>query len=193
MHILRTIALAVLTVPFAAAAHATGVGACAWSQLPAEDHRAVFQGYHAGMRSGMSELAKRDAQVRAGVAVCVRQVAVPKNWAQAVVASEVIQEGAAMESASVGGPNRRQLDAAWREAPAPSRECFRANASRVFGIQGGSCPDPKAPGWFLQRFNISPTSQRALASQVLIFSNAKAQSEWAEALISRFAEQNAKP
>jgi hypothetical protein len=116
------------------------VGACAWAKLPV-DRQAVLLGYHAGIQSGMSEL---DA--------CARDTDVPNLWAQVAVGSEVIQEGAAIEIASAAGASRDQLEAAWREAPATSRECFPGQ--RVEGLWRCARRLPQSEGAALVRSTI---------------------------------------
>lgn len=161
------------------------VSACAWAKAPAEDRAAFLSAYASSMQTAAAFLSGRDDQLRAGVLQCANRADIPKLWARAAIGSQAIQQGAASQIASKGGPDRNQLDKSWQEAPATPRDCVRANAAKAFGLNP-TCPDPKAPLWFLQRLHISVEAQRPLAEQVLIYFNAKAQSEWADAFIAKF-------
>lgn len=165
------------------------LGACAWSQLSADLRQAYLTAHHRNMNDGMEALSKQDDAVLAAVAACAGRNDIPAPWAQAAVASKAIQNGAANELSGALGLSAPTLDAAWEKAPPDTIQCFRANAAKVFGKTDEACPDPKAPLWFLQALKISPTSNRPAAEQALYYFNAKAQEQWAEALIAKFKEQ----
>ncbi len=171
---------------FAATANAESIGSCAWAMVPIDDRQQFLTGYKESMNGGMAVLSSKDVELRGFVTACSKRDDVPRSWQQAVIASQAIQYGAAADLMSARDIPRAQLDAAWQAAPDAARQCFRANAAKVFGIKDQTCPDPKAPGWFLQSLKMSLQTETPEANQALYYFNAKAQSEWAEALIAKF-------
>ena len=176
-------ALALCAVIAPSTTFAEGVGACAWAKAAGPEHEAFRAAYHQSIQVGMAQLSSADGQLQAYVKECAHAADLPKLWVQGAVGSQAIQDGAAGELAPTLKLPRSSLDAAWTQAPADARQCTRANAAEAFGINDQQCPDPKAPGWFLQRLGISPATDREDAVQALYYFNAKAQDEWAEGLI----------
>ena len=183
-----TVWLSLVSAPHAQTISAQELGACAWSQLPGDLRQAYLGAHHRNMNDGMEVLSKQDDAVLAAVAACAGRSDIPASWAQAAVASQAIQNGAANELTGALGISAATLDAAWEKAPPAAIQCFRANAAKVFGKTDEACPDPKAPLWFLQALKISPTSSRPAAEQALYYFNAKAQEQWADALIAKFKD-----
>ena len=181
----RLALLAISAVALATGAKAEMVGACAWHAAPTADHELFLNQYRSGMQSGMAALRSMDGQIRASVAKCAQREDVPRTWAAIAVASQAIQEGAAQRLSTGWNIQRVNLDAAWENAPGDARQCVRANAAKIFGLMNEACPNPKAPLWFLSSLGISGQNAEA-AGQALIYVNAKAQSEWAEAAIAKF-------
>ena len=183
---LTALALCAVVAPFTT--YAEGVGACAWAKAARPEHEAFRAAYHQSIQAGMAQLSSADGQLQAFVKECTYGTDMPKLWVQGAVGSQAIQDGAAEELAATLKIPRSSLDAAWTQAPADARQCTRANAAKAFGINDQQCPDPKAPGWFLQRLGISPATHREDAVQALYYFNAKAQDEWAEGLIAHSKE-----
>lgn len=185
---------AVATIAFAPANTGANLepGLCAWSGAPTQV-RSEFEGaYKNGMDQATAVLARQSRTLEASFDRCLARADVPKRWQQGAIGSAAIQSGAAAELLSAKGIDRHALDVAWDQAPAPSRECVRANAQKPFGLAQATCSDERAPLWFLQRFRLSPQSDRHSAEQLLIYYNARAQGEWADALIGRFESQSPK-
>ena len=164
-------------------------GLCAWSGAPAPVHSEFEGAYKNGMGQAMAVLARQSGTLEASFDRCLARADVPKRWQQGAIGSAAIQSGAAAELLSAKGIDRHALDVAWDQAPTPSRDCVRANAQKPFGLTQATCSDERAPLWFLQRFRLSPQSDRRSAEQLLIFYDAKAQGEWADALIAKFESQ----
>ena len=169
------------------------LSACAWSKAPAPVHREFLAAYAKDIGGGMAVLAAHDKDLQAGVTRCLGRSDAPQLWSQGALGSQAIQDGASTELAAKHRIVRADLDAAWLAAPAAARDCTRANASKVFfPTPQGACPDPQASRWFLQRFSI-PATDRASATQLLYYFNAKAQSEWANGLLAHLQATPAKP
>ena len=179
-----TVALAFCLVA-AGAARAETLGACAWSHVQPADKQAFLTAYRTGMDAGVQTLQAEDARLHAAVVECTHRDDVPGLWAQALVGSQALQAGAADLLLSGRAISRDALDVAWRGAPEPARQCTLANAAKLFDVEQG-CKDPSAPNAFLTELKLSPAADRALTTQALYYFNAKAQSIWAEALISKF-------
>jgi hypothetical protein len=187
----KLLGLASLGLALATTAQAQTVGGCAWSRVAAQDRQAFLSAYHAGMQSGMAALKAQDPQLEGYLSDCAQRSDVPALWAQVAIGSQAIQDGAASELLAAH-ITRAQLDDAWRDAPAASRECARANAAKAFGLDGQVCPDPKASLWFLQELRLSPQADRTASVQVLYYIAAKGQEDLDEALIAKF-KATAKP
>jgi len=183
---LRMMVLAATSLLAAGGAAAQGVGACAWAKMPAAEHAAFLSAYATGMDNGMAYLSAHDEELRGFVAACAHRSDVPALWSQGAVGSQAIQAGAADALLSGKSIPRAQLDAAWASDPAAARDCTRKSAGKPFDIDQGSCPDPQAPLWFIQALKLPTTAtDHTAASQALIYFNAKAQNEWADALIAK--------
>ena len=150
----------------------------AWAKAAGSEREAFLTAYQQRIQSGMAQLSSADTQLERFVAQCADRNDLPRLWAQEVVASVAIQDGAATTLLASLKVPRAALDAAWVEAPAAPRDCARANAAKVFGVTGPTCPDVGAPVWFLQHLGISLATDCANATQVLYYFNAKAQQEW---------------
>lgn len=194
MNVSRLVAAAMLMFGLAcgatAAAQANGVGRCAWAMAAEGGERAAFLAAFARDRkAGTSQLSSADPRLMQYVSRCARRGDLPGPWARSAVASVALQDGFAAAAQASSRISRPALDMAWAQAPAPAKDCARANAAKVFGLSGPSCPDMAAATWFLQHLGLSPTTDRPGAAAALSFMNAKAQEEWAESLIARFVRQ----
>ena len=168
-------------------------GARAWSHAPPSVQTDYQAAYRQGQEQGSAVLNGADASLSAAFGRCVGRTEVPAPWVRAAVGSSAIQGAAAAILLESKHLDRAALDSAWKEAPEVVRECTRANAQKVFGLTQATCADPKAPIWFVQRFSVSPQTERPVAEQLLFYYNAKAQDEWAEALIGKFVAQRPAP
>jgi hypothetical protein len=183
------LAFGLMVVPMIASAQ--GIGACSWAKAAGGERAAFLAAYQQNLGAGTTQLGSVNDQLHRYAAECARRTDLPAPWVEGAIASVAIQDGAATALNATLKIARPALDAAWTEAPAAARDCARANAAKSFGINDLTCPDPKAPLWFLQRFGIAPATDRADATQALYYFNAKAQEEWAESLIARFMQKPA--
>ncbi len=104
---------------------------------------------------------------------------------QAAIVSQARQDGALYVISRSKGIDRTALDAAWNGAPPAARYCARATASRTLGLSE-VCTDSAAPVAFLAPLKLSlGGADRPAAQQALACFTAKAQGEWAEALIAK--------
>ena len=172
---------------------APSFGPCAWARLHPADQDSLLSAYDTSPQSAMAMLGTEDAQVQVLVASCTHRTDVPPLWASGLMASQVIQNGAAAALLSARHLTRAALDAAWTHAPDDARQCVRANASKTFGVNSPPCPDPKAPLELLQALNISIATDRPIAAQALYYFNAKAQGEWGDALIAKLLTEPPRP
>lgn len=181
--------LSLVSATHAQTATVQDVGRCAWMQLPAKARQDYLTAHSQGIHNGTGVLQKHHDRILATVATCAGRRDIPVRWAQVAVTSQAIRSGTANELGAMAGISAEMLDATWAKAPPDAIQCTRANAAKVVGIVNETCPDPKAPLWFLQELKISPASNRAAAEQALFYFNAKAQGIWAESLIARFQEE----
>ncbi|WP_312785397.1 hypothetical protein [Brevundimonas sp.] len=160
---------------------------CVWSRLPAADQAQILTAYGRGMNSGMNALNHRDLKVMAAAPACAGRDDLPILWVRAAVAAHVIQTGASASVLSEMGLDRARLDAAWDAAPLEARNCTLANAAKVFGIDGPTCADRRAPRAFAESLGLTQSvrADRKAAEQTLIYMNAKAQEQIALTLIAR--------
>lgn len=160
-------------------------GACAWLRLPEATRQEYVAAFQSSVQYGSSVLQKHDPEIRAAFNGCAGRNDVPTLWAVGAVTSQAIQAGAA-EALTAGGHSVESLDAAWAQAPDAARACTRAHAAKTFGITDEACPDRHAILTLLESVGVTPRSDRRAAMNALYYFNAKAQSEWAAALIAKF-------
>ncbi len=164
------------------------LGDCVWAQIPASLREEFLKAYGQDSRLGMGVLQKHDTAIEPLVDGCVGRTDVPKRWTRGAVGAQAIQNGAVNELAAYG-ITADMLDASWRAAPAAALDCVAANAAKAFGIMDRKCPAPGADLALLQPLKISLPANRAAAAHALYYFNARAQEEWAEALIAKIPEK----
>ena len=183
----RSAALAGAALALAAAgvSRAETVAVCAWAQTPPQARQAFLEAYALNPAQAVKLLSRRAPQFAELVAVCAATKDVPPAWAQATIVSQARQDGALYILASAKGLDRGALDRAWGAAPPAARQCARAVASHAFGLNE-VCADPQAPVTFLAPLSLSLAgADRPVGQQALAYFTAKAQGEWAEALIAK--------
>ncbi|MDC7683652.1 hypothetical protein PQU92_10210 [Asticcacaulis sp. BYS171W] len=177
---------------------AANIADCVWDHV-ADSDKTMFLAHYTG-RGGLRErmnratagLGPRDAALQAAYAECDATPGVPKPWRTALIGSRAIQYGAAHRLMETRRLSRDALDALWDDAPPATRECFMANAAKVFGPSPKSCSDPKASTWFADALSLSlqKAEDRDAIAELLIFMNAKAQEDWAVTLIGEYHRRN---
>jgi hypothetical protein len=163
------------------------LGGCVWSRLPPETRQEFLSAYRGSIQEGMKALGKHDAVIGAAIAPCAGRSDIPARLGKSAAASQAIQNGAANELAA-HGITAAMLEATWQKATPEDTQCVRANAAKIFGIPDQACPNPAADLVLLKSLNLSLQANRAAASQALFYFNAKAQEEWAEALMAKLRE-----
>ncbi len=169
------------------AALASRISTCTWEALDHNLRDNIVSGYGSSMGTGAAILTAHDPEIMAALAECAGRNDIPSLWAQGAIGSFAIQAGMAQALAQHPGIDRATLDRQWAQAPDAARNCFLANSAKIFGANGPSCPDTKAILWFVENLNIPITlNVNSSAGKIPIFYNAKAQNDWAEAIIDHF-------
>ncbi|CAN5386719.1 hypothetical protein BH09PSE2_BH09PSE2_11370 [soil metagenome] len=184
---LRSAALAGAAFAFLSAggASAQSVAVCAWAQTPPQARQAFMEAYALNPARALKLLSTRAPQMAEFVATCAATRDVPPAWSQAAIVSQARQDGALYVLSGSKGIDRTALDRAWNTAPPAARQCARATASHAFGLNE-VCADATAPIGFLTPLNLSLRgADRAASQQALAYFTAKAQGEWADALIAK--------
>ena len=179
-------AAALMVLTGASAVQAETLGACVWSHLPAASQTRILTAYERGMRSATDALQQQDLRIMGAAPDCAGRADLPALWVRSAVAAHVIQTGAAAAIMSEKNLDRARLDATWAGASDDARNCTLANAAKVFGIDGPTCTDRRAPETFVSELGLklSVRADRRASQQALIYMNAKAQELIALGLIS---------
>jgi hypothetical protein len=179
-----------LVLPAAAQPVAPGdLGGCVWTRMGATFQDEFLAAYRQDMRSGMDVLQKNDAAIAPNIESCAGRSDIPRLWSRGAVGSQAIQNGA-MAQLLTHSITAAMLDATWRSAPPAAMDCVAANAAKTFGIMDRKCPDPAAGLALLAMLKISPQADRDAAAQALTYFNARAQEQWAEALMAKMPEKH---
>jgi hypothetical protein len=155
------------------------VGACAWDRLLVVDRGRVLDAYDRSRSEGLQTLMLMDEAVATALEACRPAGRTPAIFLHRALWAEMTQAGAARELNAIG-VDRGRLEAAWTQAPAAARLCLRNRIGSNFGMATPACADD-VEGDIARTLQIERADLRLQAS---IFYLAKAEGEWAEALIA---------
>jgi hypothetical protein len=167
------------------------LGSCAWITLAPEERQQVLDAYAVNGETGAARLARSQSALKQAFAACAQRQDVPLSWAGKAIGAAVAQDAAAARLSATRGLLRAELNTAWEAAPEAVRECLRAQAAGAFGAKAQPCDSGAASRWFFTRLRLDPRADRRAALDLAAYLAARAQGEWAEALIREFLARSA--